>query len=114
MAAYIKVQFPACRVSLVHSRDALLSSEPLPSEFKAKALDLLREGGVDVILGQRVLGETDVGVGSRKKALRLSGGQVIECDKVIYSAKQLGANTDFVGLSNENVDDKGCIRTRET
>ena|ERR1700722_16884678 len=111
MAAYAKVQFPHCNVALIHSRDTLLSSEPLPDEFKAKALDLLLEAGVEVILDQRVLKESDAG---SKKSLHLSGGQVIECDKVIYSAVQKGANTEFLGLPKKNVDGKGCIRTRET
>jgi hypothetical protein len=111
MAAYAKVQFPHCNVTLIHSRDTLLSSEPLPNEYKVKALDLLVEGGVEVILGQRVLKESDAG---SKKFLHLSGGQVIECDKVIHSAVQKGANTEFLGLPEKTVDGKGCIRTRET
>jgi apoptosis-inducing factor 2 len=111
MAAYMKVQFPHCNVALIHSRDTLLSSEPLPDEYKAKALDLLLEGGVEVILGHRVLKESDTGL---RKELHLSGGKVVECDKVVYSAVQKGANTEFLGLPKNNVDEKGCIRTRET
>ena len=111
MAAYMKVHFPNSEVTLVHSRDKLLNSEPLPDEYKTKALDLLHEGGVRVVLGQRVLKETDIG---RGKELQLSGGDVIQCDKVIYSAVQQGANSEFLHLMKDNLDDKGCIRTQET
>lgn len=51
-AAEIKTNHPQ-RVSLIHSRNALLSNEPLPDEFKERTLKVLQEEGVDVILGER-------------------------------------------------------------
>ena len=56
MAAELKMCMPSLRVTLVHSRDKLLSAEPLPDEFKEKTLELLREMGVEVRLGKRVRG----------------------------------------------------------
>ncbi|KAL2753749.1 hypothetical protein ACRALDRAFT_1065037 [Sodiomyces alcalophilus JCM 7366] len=54
MAAELKVIRPDINVTLVHSRDQLLSSEGLPDECKTRALELLRETGVEVLLGHRV------------------------------------------------------------
>ncbi|KAM3067061.1 hypothetical protein ACMFMG_011734 [Clarireedia jacksonii] len=52
-AGKIKIHYPGTPVTLVHSRNQLLSKEPLPEEFKTKTLELLREQGIDVILNQR-------------------------------------------------------------
>lgn len=109
MAAEIKHHFPRADVILVHSRNALLSNEPLPDEFKKIAKDLLMQTGVIIILGQRVINEQDQdGI----KRLTLSGGEQLECDRVIYTAQQQGANTGFI--LQDVVDEKGCIRARET
>ena len=108
-AAEMKVHFPNSEVTLVHSRDKLLSSEPLTDEYKAVALKLLKEGGVNVILGQRVVSETDTG---SSKEVQLSNGDKISCDKVIYTAVQQGANTGFI--PKEVLDDQGCIKARDT
>ncbi|KAJ5758782.1 hypothetical protein N7520_005938 [Penicillium odoratum] len=52
-AGKIKTHYPETPVTLVHSRDQLLSREPLPEEFKTRTLELLREQGIEVILNQR-------------------------------------------------------------
>ncbi|PPJ55366.1 hypothetical protein CBER1_08695 [Cercospora berteroae] len=51
MAAELKVVYPSLSVTLVQSRNELLSAEPLPEDFKSTSLKLLRETGVNVILG---------------------------------------------------------------
>ncbi|TID22703.1 FAD/NAD(P)-binding domain-containing protein [Venturia nashicola] len=113
MSAETKLHFPNSSVVLVQSRDALLAAEPLPAEYKAKALDLVHEAGVEVKLGNRVLAEKSIReLGRDRIELTLSGGEIIRCDKVIYTATQKGANTGF--LSRDLVDEKGCVRTRET
>jgi NADH dehydrogenase FAD-containing subunit len=89
-AAELKVHFPNTEIILVHSRKQLLSAEPLSEEFKDRALQVLREEGVEVVLEERVLKEEDTDTGKR---LVLSSGRTIECGKVIYSAVQKGANT---------------------
>lgn len=109
LAAEIKTVYPECHVILVHSRSDLLSAEPLPDEFKAKALEVTREEGVEVILGQRVTEEEACSAG---RIVRLSNGEDISCDKVIYTAVQQGANTSF--MPSDALDDKGCVRARET
>lgn len=56
-AGKIRVHHPETPVTLVHSRGQLLSNEPLPEEFKLKALQLLQQQGVNVILNQRATSE---------------------------------------------------------
>jgi hypothetical protein len=43
MAAEIKLVYPDQTVTLIHSRDKLLSSEPLPDFFKETSLAELKE-----------------------------------------------------------------------
>ncbi|KAK2003544.1 FAD/NAD(P)-binding domain-containing protein [Colletotrichum falcatum] len=54
MAAELKLSEPQTKVTLVHSRDKLLSSEDLPDDCKDKALELTREAGVEVLMSHRV------------------------------------------------------------
>lgn len=54
MAAELKLVEPNTKVTLIHSRDRLLSAEPLPDEFKDAVAPLVREAGVELILGARV------------------------------------------------------------
>ncbi|KAH0353973.1 FAD/NAD(P)-binding domain-containing protein, partial [Aureobasidium melanogenum] len=85
MASEIKAVEPWQQVTLVHSRDKLLSAEPLPDDFKERSLEVLREAGVNVILGQRVIDTTAVQTddGSKSWRLTLSGGQQIAAGHVI-------------------------------
>lgn len=54
MAAELKLVQPHVNVTLVHSRDKLLSAEGLSDATKDKALELTREAGVEVLLNHRV------------------------------------------------------------
>lgn len=47
-AGKIQTHYAGTPVTLIHSRDQLLSNEPLPEEFKLKALELLQQEGVKV------------------------------------------------------------------
>jgi NADH dehydrogenase FAD-containing subunit len=60
MAAELKLVQPALDVTLIHSRNKLLSSEPLPSECSDMAIEALKELGVKLILGKRVLDTAEV------------------------------------------------------
>ena len=55
MAAELKAVEPTQKVTLIHSRNKLLSSEPLPDDFKDRTLSVLQEAGVEVILNDRVV-----------------------------------------------------------
>jgi NADH dehydrogenase FAD-containing subunit len=109
MSAEMKVHFPDKEIILIQSRSDLLSREPLSDEFKAVALKLLQEQGVDVRLNTRLLRETADG-GS--KVLELSTGEKLPCDKVIYTAVQQGPNSDFVPKAA--LDEEGYVQVRDT
>ncbi|EOD46621.1 putative apoptosis inducing protein [Neofusicoccum parvum UCRNP2] len=80
MAAEIKHNHPSKNVILIHSRNELLSNEPLPAEFKERALAISEEGGVRVILGQRA---TVVAQENGTSTVTLTDGRVIEAGKVV-------------------------------
>ncbi|KIW00386.1 uncharacterized protein PV09_08095 [Verruconis gallopava] len=109
MSAEMKVHFPEKEIILIHSRSDLLSREPLSDEFKAIALQLLREQGVDVRLNTRLLNESASG---SKRMLELSTGETLECDKVVYTAVQQGPNTGFV--PEQALDEQGYVKVRDT
>lgn len=52
-ATEVKHTYPSLNVTLIHSRSELLSSEPLPDQFKEQVLHAVRETGVKVILNTR-------------------------------------------------------------
>jgi thioredoxin reductase len=113
VAAKVQLEYPNNEVILIHSRDTLINAEPLPEEYKAKALELLLITGVQVKLSHRVLADEKIETteGSTTQ-LTLSGGEKLVCDRVIYSAVQKGANTGF--LPNVEMDKNGCILVRDT
>lgn len=74
MAAELKMLEPQQKVTLVHSRDRLLSSEPLPDDFAEQVYSILQEGGVEVILGQRVVETTAVDAEADQQLWRLTLG----------------------------------------
>ena len=75
---------PEAKVTLIHSRQQLLSSEDLPDEFKEKTLEMLKESGVEVVMGARVQ-DTVRGDESApaKYTLKLSDGRELAADHVI-------------------------------
>ncbi|EOD50006.1 putative pyridine nucleotide-disulfide protein [Neofusicoccum parvum UCRNP2] len=80
MAAELKLVYPAQKVTLVHSRDKLLSSEPLPDDFKDRALAVLHEAGVETVLGRRVTATAETPSGfdlTLSDGSHLATGQVI-------------------------------------
>lgn len=84
MATEIKAHFPNVRVVLAHSRSELLSSEPLPDEFKDLALQMVIGMGIEVKLGSRVaqtLGAKDT-PGSQHQIV-FNNGREISCDVVV-------------------------------
>ncbi|KAF8536500.1 pyridine nucleotide-disulfide oxidoreductase-like protein [Trichophaea hybrida] len=89
-AGELKLTHPRKQITLIHSRSTLLSSEPLPSEFKTKALEYLRESGVEVLLNTRV--NAEVGNGS----LLLSTGETINTSAIIWCVGQQHPSTSYL------------------
>ncbi|KAJ5767066.1 uncharacterized protein N7511_004682 [Penicillium nucicola] len=109
IAAELKMLRPQSTVTLIHSRQALLSSEPLPEEFSAKALELLKESNVELILGTRVQ-ETIPANGPTppKYKLRLSNGEEIHADHVINAVSKFTPTSSY--LPKEACNSEGYIR----
>jgi NADH dehydrogenase FAD-containing subunit len=99
----------------VHSRAELLSSESLPSDFKSKVLQLLHEGGVDVVFGNRVVDIKQEATIEQEKEISgvcLSGGTVIPADTVIYATSSATPATEF--LPSEALGKNGSIPILQT
>jgi thioredoxin reductase len=110
MASEIKLIEPWQKVTLVHSRDRLLSAEPLPDEFKERSLELLKETGVEVIMGQRVIDTTAVQSvdGSTSWTLILSGGQQMTAGHVITAISRSTPTSGY--LPSATLDKDGYVK----
>ncbi|KIW64819.1 hypothetical protein PV04_09726 [Phialophora macrospora] len=104
MAAEIKLVMPEKKVTLIHSRDKLCSSEPLPGEFKAKCLAALHEAGVETILGQRVLEDTKE---DGTHSLKFADGRIFRASEVIYAISKSTPSTSYLP---EKVLDEGYVK----
>jgi thioredoxin reductase len=118
MASEIKVIEPWQKVTLVHSRDKLLSAEPLPDDFKERSLDILKETGVEVIMGQRVIETTAVQSvnGSTSWNLTLSSGPQIKAGHVITAISRSTPTSGYLPSAVLNKDgyvkiDASCERS---
>ncbi|PKS12267.1 hypothetical protein jhhlp_001567 [Lomentospora prolificans] len=86
MAAELKLVQPDIKVTLIHSRDQLLSSEALSDECKEKALELLKEANVEVILGKRVKDtKTETKDGVKKIEVELSDGSTLIANEIMWA-----------------------------
>lgn len=115
MAAELKlVAGDETRVVLVHSREQLLSAEPLPEELKEKTAELVREAGVELVLGKRLAsvesGEGDEHDSNKKKRVRFEDGSEMVADEVIMAVSHSVPNTDF--LPREAVNEHGLVVVR--
>lgn len=113
MAAELKVVQPNTKVTLVHSRDRLLSSEPLPDECKDRALELVREAKVEVLLGKR-LAETkeikDEKTGKTVTEIFFTDGEKMIASVVILAVSKSTPATEF--LPKEALEEEGLIKVR--
>lgn len=106
MAAEIKLVMPDQKVTLIHSRDRLCSSEPLPDEFKDRCLSTLHEAGVETIMGQRVLSvETSQSEeGDAISELTLADNSKLRAGYVIHAISRSIPSTTYLpalALDNE-------------
>lgn len=98
MAAEIKLREPQQKVTLIQSREKLLSSEPLPDEFKNRALEVLRATGVEVILGNRVIKSESIQTPNKAPLIKLTmgDGSEIMTSFVIRAASQSVPITSYL------------------
>lgn len=108
MAAETKMVYPGTKVTLIHSRDHLLSSEPLPIAFAEETLKLLRENNVVVVLGKRVIDVTS----DEKKELKLSDGTSIFASHVISAISKPISTARY--LPKEVLDEEKQVKVKST
>lgn len=110
MAAELKLVQPHCGVTLVHSRDKLLSAEPLPEETKDRALELVHEAGVKVLMSHRLDKTEEVKTDDGSKCLRLTftNGHSMLASEVIMAMSKSVPATKF--LPKEAVDEEGYVK----
>lgn len=98
MAAELKTVHPEVRVTLVHSRDKLLSSESLPDECKDKALELVRDAGVETLLGKRLEHTEEVTRDGGRKVTQVTftDGHKLDASVVIMAVSRPVPSTEFI------------------
>ncbi|KAK7414731.1 hypothetical protein QQX98_006415 [Neonectria punicea] len=112
MAAELKMVKPHIKVTLVHSRDKLLSSEGLPDETKDRALELLKIGGVEVLMSHRVantkkLETTD---GSTKHEIEFTNGHKMFASEVVMAISKSTRTSNY--LPDSAVDEEGYVKIK--
>lgn len=103
--------YPHLKVTLIHSRQRILSSEDLPDEFKDVALNLVHEAGVETILGARVkdtIKKTDSN--STLYEVVLSDDRRIQADFVINAISKFHPTATY--LPSTAVDEEGYIKIK--
>lgn len=112
MAAELKDLYPNQKITLIHSRDHLLSAEPLPDAFKERICTILREQEVTVILGQRVVDTTAVETegGRRVWQLTLSDGTKLTAGHVMNAVSKSVATSTY--LPKEALNEEGLVKIR--
>lgn len=110
MAAEIKVVCPDVRVILIHSRERLLSSEPLPNDFKDQTLKLVQEASVETIMGKRVQSTTEDTL-TGKRTLQLSDGSELTVSEVINAVSGPKPTTSYLPADALNVDGEVIVNS---
>ncbi|KAL2165588.1 hypothetical protein VTG60DRAFT_4268 [Thermothelomyces hinnuleus] len=112
MAAELKLVHPHLNVTLVHSRDKLLSSEALPDEVKDRSLELLREAGVDVLMSHRLDRTEEVKDDSGNSCLRVhfTNGHSMLADQVSLAVSRSVPTTTY--LPNDVLDEQGYVKVQ--
>ena len=110
MAAELKVLYPDQKITLIHSRNRLLSSEPLPDDFAERVDSILREVGVETILGQRVVDTTAVDVenGRRVWRLTLADGRELTTGLVLSTISRSIPTSTY--LSSDALNEDGYVK----
>ncbi|KAL3496592.1 hypothetical protein BJX62DRAFT_102102 [Aspergillus germanicus] len=126
IAAEINMLHPQIPVTLIHSRTRLLSSESLPDEFAARALEILNENKISTILGARVIDISEPQQTTSASAsgdesnsveytLTLSTGQTLTTSHVINAVSRFTPTApSYLPNSDSICDEQGYIRIEPT
>lgn len=99
-AAEIAQAHPCKRVILVHSRSELLSSEPLPADYKERVRRVLCLANVELQLGRRAVDHIILFNDAEQpfERLFLSTGEFLDAGKVIFCSSKSSPNTKFLPM----------------
>ena len=107
MASELKLCHPDKSIKLVHSHSTILNSEPLPEEFKAKALELLIESGVEPILSERVVDYKPDSPKDKGFTVTLKSGKTLRAGKVVWALSHQRPTSTY--LPKEAVNEEGYV-----
>ncbi|UKZ71647.1 uncharacterized protein TrAtP1_012598 [Trichoderma atroviride] len=110
MAAELKLVKPHLQVTLVHSRDKLMSSEPLPDECKDKSLDMVKEAGVQVLMNHRLASSNKVVApdGASKYEVEFTNGHKMVASQVIMALSKSTSTASY--LPSSATDSEGLVK----
>ena len=106
IAAELKMLYPHLKVTLIHSRQRILSSEDLSDEFKGLALNLVHEAGVETILGARV--KETIKKSDTTFEVVLSDGRCVQAGFVINAISKFHPTATY--LPSTALDEEGYIK----
>lgn len=110
MAAELKLVKPDAKVTLVHSRAKLLSSENLKDDCKDKALELLIESGVEVLMEHRLASTKKIETtdGSSHFEVEFTNGTKINASQVIMAISKSEPTTSY--LPSSALNEEGYVK----
>ncbi|KAK7918029.1 hypothetical protein PG985_009903 [Apiospora marii] len=115
MAAELKMVAPDVRVTLAHSRDKLLSAEPLPDDVKDRALELVREAGVETLMNHRLLSSLPLKPEGADSGFEVefTNGHKMTASVVIEAISRSVPSTDYLPAAALDTD-TGLVNIRPT
>ncbi|GAO14912.1 uncharacterized protein UV8b_05080 [Ustilaginoidea virens] len=110
MAAELKLAKPDVKVTLVHSGEKLLSSEGLSDECKDKALELLQEADVQVLMSLRLCTINKVATtdSSPEYEIEFTNGHKMSASQVIMAVSKSKSTATYLPCSA--LDDEGYVK----
>ncbi|KAF4769985.1 hypothetical protein HAV15_011638 [Penicillium sp. str.  len=84
------------KIKMHHPKTRLLSNEPLPDEFKSRALELLKEEGVEVILCER---PTITALPDQTSRIETNHAKQMNAGHVFWATSQKAPSTGFLPKS---------------
>jgi NADH dehydrogenase FAD-containing subunit len=110
MAAELKLVQPQRRVTLIHSRTRLLSSEPLPEDLADRALFLLHDAGVKTVMGRRVTLVADAVSPGSPVEITLDNGERLKASFVINAISKFTPTSSY--LPPAALEKEGYVKIR--